>query len=805
MKNIFRTILSGLALASLLVSCQKEMDTTTTVPVGEMVPVSFSAKVGAVTKVSLTPNGDDTAFTTAWEDGDGMKLSYENANSQAGTVDATYDAVNSKWNATLPNYKGLWCYVANYPVASSIPFGSARVQTGNTYNSSYDIMRGEYDVLDGNAGKDDEDNDIVFPMERLTAIQYFHFTSDLDEKVYKATLSTDSDIAATTVDYSAGALSVTADGSKSITLTFPVGYEPNARDFKLWFNVLPSTFTSMTIDIETASHTKHIERTIGGGIGEYEAGKLYKVSGKITSWTTKVKGSAYTWATASGDLGNTDSPASSVTKGEPSLEWSTSFDWEDEAYLGWEGGASSRGIQVGKGAQPVKELVLSTSGYTQFVESIRINAARAGTEGPQISSVTVNGTSLLYNTGSGTSTSVALTTSATDYLFESPYLLKGDIVITFTNSAGVAMYLKSIEINDDDRTPVTLSFDNDAINDLTTISHTFTGQAVTSSPNVTDITDNILWSINGNPITSSFNSSTGALALNGSAGTATVTAAFAGDANYQSAVVSYTITVNKVKLATPTSPVNAAKSGDDAIVVTLPTGVANVGSYSVTCTGETTQVVASGTSWVTFPDLSVGSYTVTVTAIPSDTSVYDNSDAWSSLGITIGSPTPITLYSATFEEDDERQLSTSANNYTGTNEYRVDGVLWTLNLADAVSNSGRLNGYGDIMARIAKNASTTPTAETDNILDAEKTITKITFLSKLNSMTLAVQYHDGTSWKPITPSKDTKVHATYGYSYSFGEPITVSTFKLKFTWSRLSGTGRIDSQLDDITVIGYQV
>lgn len=446
MKTIFRTILSGLALASLLVSCQKEMDTTTTVPVGEMVPVTFSAKVGAVTKVSLTPNGDDTAFTTAWEDGDGMKLSYENDNSQAGTVDATYDAVNSKWNATLPNYKGLWLYVANYPVASSIPFGSARVQTGNTYNSSYDIMRGEYDVLDGNAGKDDEGNDIVFPMERLTAIQYFHFTSDLDEKVYKATLSvgnTDSDIAATTVNISAGALVVATGGSKSITITFPDGLEPNANDFKLWFNVLPAAFETMTIDIETANHTKHIERTIEGGIGEYEAGKLYKVSGKITSWTTKVKGSEYTWTTASGDLGTSASPSTSVSKGSPSLTWSTAFTWKSSGYLG----SDSRGIQIGSSSKPVKELVLSTSGYSQYVESIIINASRAGTAGPQISSVSVNGTNLMYDTGSGSETSVALTITATDYLFESPYLLKGDIVITFSNNADVATYFKSIVIN----------------------------------------------------------------------------------------------------------------------------------------------------------------------------------------------------------------------------------------------------------------------------------------------------------------------------------------------------------------------
>lgn len=292
MNNTFKTLLSGLALSAVILSCQKETDSPSTTAIGDMVPVTFSANVGAVTKVSLTPNGDDTAFTSAWENEDGMKLYYLNGNYEEGTVDAAYDEANSKWNTTLPGYNGEWNYVASYPAASDIPFGAARTQTGNAYNPAYDIMQGEVNVTSGEAGKDDAGKDIVFPMERLTAIQYFHFTSDLDEKVYKATLSvgnTDSDIAATTVNISAGALVVATGGSKSITLTFPDGLEPNASDFKLWFNVLPAFFESMTIDIETASHTKHIERAIGGGIGEYEAGKLYKVSGKITDWVIKDK------------------------------------------------------------------------------------------------------------------------------------------------------------------------------------------------------------------------------------------------------------------------------------------------------------------------------------------------------------------------------------------------------------------------------------------------------------------------------------------------------------------------------------
>lgn len=107
----------------------------------------------------------------------------------------------------------------------------------------------------------------------------------------------------------------------------------------------------------------------------------------------------------------------------------------------------------------------------------------------------------------------------------------------------------------DNRTTVTLHFEDDNDNTVTAANlytfnyDTFIGYDLVASPNVAAITSNIDWEVTGdtNGIIDVFNE--GALTLTGNAGTATVTASFAGDENYQPAEKSYTITVTDPKSA----------------------------------------------------------------------------------------------------------------------------------------------------------------------------------------------------------------------------------------------------------------
>lgn len=70
-----------------------------------------------------------------------------------------------------------------------------------------------------------------------------------------------------------------------ITITFEEGNAPDATDFKLWYNVRPTSYSSMTLEVETTDHKMTINRN---SEGVYEAGRLYKVVKDIDDkWVAK--------------------------------------------------------------------------------------------------------------------------------------------------------------------------------------------------------------------------------------------------------------------------------------------------------------------------------------------------------------------------------------------------------------------------------------------------------------------------------------------------------------------------------------
>ena len=289
MKQISR-LLSLAAVAALCFSACTEELNNDKINGGKTVTVHFGTEnTDPSTKATLTPNEGETAFQAAWENGDVLSVEYISPTTATNKIiPATWDAENKMFSAELPNETGAWDFSACYPVPNasdnSVDFGPARTQKGNAYNSKYDIMIGTKSTTNSAPGKDDDGSDIVFPMTRQTAIAYFHFTSDLDETITSATLTVSGDGAAIASNYayvSDFAWAPTED-CQSITLTFPED-APNAQDFKLWFNVLPTIYESMSLTIETATKTLSISKN---SIGEYVAGKLYKVK-KGVSWTDK--------------------------------------------------------------------------------------------------------------------------------------------------------------------------------------------------------------------------------------------------------------------------------------------------------------------------------------------------------------------------------------------------------------------------------------------------------------------------------------------------------------------------------------
>lgn len=263
---------------------------------GKFVTVHFGAEasIEGATKATLTPENEKT-FNSAWETTDVISVKYLSPNGTEKIVPATwkgefFEAVD------LPNEHGEWYYQACYPkpdeTDNHIDFGGARIQDGNKYNSAYDVMICElFSEANADAGKTADRKDVVFNMDRKTGIAYFHLTGGpAEEKVESATLriegeGTEVAIASQHAYISNFAFAPTKD-LKEITITYKEGTAPMASNFQLWYNVLPTSYTKMTLTVETTGHTMTISRTAEDN---YAAGKLYKVvKNTADKWVKKV-------------------------------------------------------------------------------------------------------------------------------------------------------------------------------------------------------------------------------------------------------------------------------------------------------------------------------------------------------------------------------------------------------------------------------------------------------------------------------------------------------------------------------------
>ena len=296
MKNFNKIFFAAVAAAFGLASCSQEL-TPVEKPQGNLVTVNFGAEssITCPTKATLTTE-DEKLFTSAWENGDALSVKYISP----GTTDNK--TITATWTGTsfeakgLPNETGAWDYTACYPKPdesdSHIDFGATRTQKGNAYNSIYDVMIGNKSTKNSAAGKDDEGNDIVFNMDRKTAVAYFHLTGGpADEELVSAKLSVKDGFIASQHAYISNFAFAPTEDLTEITITFPEK-APKASDFQLWFNVLPTTYTQMSLTVETTGHTMTISRTADD---LYVNGTLYKV----------VKNTADKWVKKGGETPST--------------------------------------------------------------------------------------------------------------------------------------------------------------------------------------------------------------------------------------------------------------------------------------------------------------------------------------------------------------------------------------------------------------------------------------------------------------------------------------------------------------------
>lgn len=283
MKRLVNSMVLAAAAVAALVGCAKETVSEQASSSGKLVDVKFTAEIPAYQTTKSTVDVNGLTFNTRWADGDKMGIRYQHLaeDSEADGYNLSASYSNGVFSTKLPEYKGIWYYNAYYPYQAAddenahyvnIPFGAERIQNGNDINSAYDIMCAKYmEFDDAEQGKTDGGKDISFDMVRQTALLYFHLTSqDIDEPLTKATLSVEGDpIAAeaysmyysgNNLDKNTYGTAWTTGDSQSITLTFTNA--PSSKDFKLWFNILPTVeglrgngVKNMKLVVETESKT----------------------------------------------------------------------------------------------------------------------------------------------------------------------------------------------------------------------------------------------------------------------------------------------------------------------------------------------------------------------------------------------------------------------------------------------------------------------------------------------------------------------------------------------------------------------
>jgi hypothetical protein len=287
MKKTIVSLMLVAVAATAFTACNKEAGS----PVPEKTLVTKTVRLSAVVKddesKATFTTADDKTFVANWEIGDRMSVDcYMEGSSEQRYSLADWDgsAFVFTYDVSTDEGPGVCHYYGRFPADLSFcPFEKYRTQIGNNYNSRYDLMTGSVTYENALLGENPDGGNIVIPMERLTSIVYFHLTSDLDEPISTAKLTVEGgDIAANYVRFNDGVFEMEVIRSNSIVISFPEGQAPSARDFQLWYNILPVEATSLTLTVTTDTKIATLRNTKGKS---YVAGKVNKIVKNGLNWT----------------------------------------------------------------------------------------------------------------------------------------------------------------------------------------------------------------------------------------------------------------------------------------------------------------------------------------------------------------------------------------------------------------------------------------------------------------------------------------------------------------------------------------
>lgn len=306
MKNIFRSIFL-LAAAVTAAACATDPAGSESDPAQINTAVAFGAEqVSDASRATIDPG--ESTFTMQWTDGDALGIASVAPGATTGTLGRfTYDPAQNKFTGIIPSAEtGDWKYTAYYPhiegtssghTMAYLPFGSARTQKGNAYNSNFDALVAEpISTTGAGPGVDANGKPVSFKLHRITSILYLELSSSeyADEKVRSITLEADKTLSAKEILFKhkldafdlgqINAKFTTASDAapqNRITLTFEKGTAPTVADCKAYFNILPDTYTEFTVTVRTDRHKSTFSFTPSRA---YVAGKMYRKQQALTAW-----------------------------------------------------------------------------------------------------------------------------------------------------------------------------------------------------------------------------------------------------------------------------------------------------------------------------------------------------------------------------------------------------------------------------------------------------------------------------------------------------------------------------------------
>lgn len=545
MKKFFYTLGIIAASAFAFSACQKELATNDEVkPEENLVTISFTAeKAGFDTKTAVVEDDVNKVASYIWTSDDiaNIKLFTVEAGAITGEVDSP---VITKVSDTQLTISATVAANATYTFRAILCDPSSYTGSGDDYTTRKPKIKTSQSP-NGTSNFDPTADILVSDDKEVTVGEGVTSTGDMllsfrrQVVVNKMTLKNlvEGEIISKVVvksdKYLTGYLN---DGSmsgqaKELTLNYSDVAVPASGQFVVYFITMENTGQTLTVEVTTDQNTysKDFTKTIDFNLGEFTKFGVSLPAGTPVSDLSGYYLIGYKPDTGNWVLMNTDPDSysyypkfdTSVSTAFASIDFDTDFSgianindcvWKVEAY---DGAYSIKSMKTGE------YLALTSDGNnahhsTTLSANTKFNISVSGKD--------------------ATIQSSAYTERVLQYNSESP---------RFAFYKGTQKGISMIPATYDDRTPVTLSFADSTPSYDTDHYGDFTGQAVTASPNVAAITGNITWGIDDSAdnITSSFNTATGALVLNGSTGSATVTASFAGDGTYRAAEASYTITV----------------------------------------------------------------------------------------------------------------------------------------------------------------------------------------------------------------------------------------------------------------------